>query len=184
MGMPHPTERWTAERVRALPDDGRRYELVHGELLVTPAPGRLHQAMHAALFSALFRYLAATGAGSVYSSPADPGFGDDILQPDLFVFRGAGGSGNAWPDADELLLVAEVLSPSTAAADRGIKRLRYQRAGVPEYWIVDLDARVFERWRPNDTRPERLRERLTWTPVADAQPLHLHLPELFASVLA
>ena len=54
-----------------------------------------------------------------------------------------------------------------------MKRRRYQRAGIPEYWIVDPDARVVERWRPSDERPEVASEILEWRPVADAPPLLL-----------
>ena len=66
------------------------------------------------------------------------------------------------------LLAVEVLSPSTARADRTVKRRLYQRAGVPEYWIVDLEARLVERWRPADERPEVLTDTLTWRPVSPA----------------
>ena len=81
-----------------------------------------------------------------------------------------------------LLLVIEVTSPSTARQDRQLKRRRYQRAGVPEYWIVDLDARIVERWRPQDERPEILDEQLTWQPQPGAAPLEIDLVSLFARV--
>jgi Uma2 family endonuclease len=58
----------------------------------------------------------------------------------------------------------------------------YQDEHVPEYWIVDLDARLFERWRPGDTRPEVLTETLTWQPESDAPPLTIDLAEYFARV--
>ena len=73
-----------------------------------------------------------------------------------------------------------MLSPSTARYDRTLKRKRYQRAGVPEYWIVDPDARVIERWRPEDERPEVASESLSWQPVPGTSPLLLDLPALFA----
>ena len=73
-----------------------------------------------------------------------------------------------------------MLSPSTARYDRVVKRGKFQRAGVPEYWAVDLDACVVERWRPGDERPEVVSESLTWHPVATAEPLVLDLPTLFA----
>jgi Uma2 family endonuclease len=75
-----------------------------------------------------------------------------------------------------------VLSPSTARADRTIKRRRYQRAGVPEYWIVDPDARTVERWRPDDERPEVLSETIAWRPSPDVEPLAMDLPTLFARI--
>jgi Uma2 family endonuclease len=87
---------------------------------------------------------------------------------------------SAWSEVTSLLLAVEILSPSTARYDRIVKRRRYQRAGIPEYWIVDPDSRVIERWRPNDERPEVASEVLEWRPVAEAPPLLLDLPALFA----
>ena len=89
-----------------------------------------------------------------------------------------------WVDIRGLLLAIEVLSPSTARADRTTKRRRYQRAGVPEYWVVDLDARLVERWRPEDVRPEVLTEKLAWQPDPSAPPFELDLPRYFAQALA
>ena len=63
--------------------------------------------------------------------------------------------------------------------DRFIKRRRFQRAGIPDYWAVDLDARAVDRWRPSDERPETLDERLEWHPTGAVQPLELDLPILF-----
>jgi Uma2 family endonuclease len=184
MGMPHTAERWTAEMVRALPDDGNRYELISGELVVTPAPGGLHQAAIRALVRLLDPWLAAGGAAELLWSPADISLGEDeLLQPDLFVYRTATRRPiREWSDISELLLVIEVLSPSTARFDRTLKRRRYQRAGVPEYWIVDLDARLIERWRPADNRPEILAERISWRPDAGRDALEIDLTELFVSI--
>jgi len=174
--------RWTAELVRALPEDGKRYELVSGELVVTPAPAPLHQKILVALFQRLDSYLRSTVSGRILWSPADLAFGEDeILQPDLFVLPASLRPGfSAWSEVTSLLLAIEVLSPSTARYDRILKRKRYQRGGVPEYWIVDPDARVIERWRPNDERPEVASEILEWRPAPDAPPLLVDLPTLFA----
>ena len=186
MGMPHTHEAWTAERVRALPDDGNRYELIGGELVVTPAPRSPHQLAVLGLIRLLDPWLRETGVHRVLMSPADISLGEDeILQPDVFVYRTADGAAlHDWRDINELLLVVEVLSPSTARYDRQLKRRRYQRAGVPEYWIVDLDARLFERWRPEEQRPDVLAERLIWQPNPQ-QPAHLDIDvqSFFAEVL-
>jgi Uma2 family endonuclease len=77
--------------------------------------------------------------------------------------------------------VVEILSPSTARFDRIVKRRRFQKAGI-EYWIVDLDARAVERWRPQDERPEIVDERLTWHPEGAARPLKLELVQFFREV--
>jgi Uma2 family endonuclease len=75
--------------------------------------------------------------------------------------------------------VIEVLSPATARYDRLVKRRRFQRVRIPGYWIVDLDARVVERWRPEDDRPEILAETLDWTPAGTEPGLTIDLPRLF-----
>ncbi len=170
MGMPAAAHQWTAEEVRALPDDGNRYELIAGELVVTPSPRAMHQVVVTELIRRIGSCLEGSGAGHVLASPADISLGEDeVLQPDVFVYRTAGGGHlRNWDDISELVLVIEVLSPSTARYDRQLKRRRYQRARVPEYWIFDIDARLVERWRPDDERPELLTERLTWEPAGNA----------------
>ncbi len=66
-----------------------------------------------------------------------------------------------WSEAGVPVLAIEVISPTSAPRDRGTKRRIYQQAGVGEYWIVDVDARIIERWHPEDQRPEIVHERLT-----------------------
>ena len=182
--MPIMSEPWTAERVRALPDDGNRYELIEGRLVVTPAPRGLHQVALEELGALLRQALAGSAAGHLLRSPADISLGEDeVLQPDLFVYRTASGRKLAdWTDITAMLLVVEVVSPSSARHDRQLKRLRYQRARVPEYWVVDLDARVVERWRPDDERPEILTERLRWESAPSAAPVEFDLAAYFADV--
>ena len=185
MGMPQATRFWTPDEVRALPADGRRYEVVAGELLVTPAPSFDHQQAIKLLMFALDVYVDQWSLGCAAISPADltpePGA---LVQPDVFVVGlVAGRRPRDWSDVERLLLVVEVLSPSTARADRTIKRRLYQRGGVPEYWIVDLEARLVERWRPSDERPEMLTDRLSWHPDPAIPPLTIELPEFFRQVL-
>ena len=184
MRMPHTADRWTADQVRALPDDGNRYELISGEMLVTPSPRGLHQVGVIKLALLLAAWLHETGVCELLWSPADLALGEDeVLQPDLFVYRTASGRPlRDWSDITELRLVIEVLSPATARYDRQLKRRRYQRAGVPEYWIVDLDARLIERWRPGDERPEVATERLAWEPVTGRGAVDLDVARYFAEV--
>ena len=182
MGMPNAAERWTADRVRALPDDGRRYELIDGELVVTPAPRGVHQVALLTLQRLIDRTLAGTSLHLLHS-PADISLGEDeVLQPDLFVYRTASGRHLLdWTDITALELVIEVLSPSTARYDRGLKRRRYQRAGVPEYWIVDLDGRVIERWQSGVDHPMVEAERLQWNP-GEGASLVMDVERFFAEV--
>ena len=88
-----------------------------------------------------------------------------------------------WSDIGGLRLAIEVLSPSTAKWDRGLKRVFFQRAGADEYWIVDPDARLVERWRPADRRPEVIRDVLRWSPRQALAPLEIDLSALFTAAL-
>jgi len=171
--------------VRALPDDGKRYEVVAGELFVTPAPSFDHQRAVLCLLLRVVPYVNAHGLGYALMSPADIEFDQETLvQPDLFLApRVEGRRPRRWSEVKSLLLAVEVLSPSTARADRTVKRRLFQRVGVPEYWIVDVEARLVERWRPGDERPEVLTERLVWRPDSAAPPLEIDLPQLFAEIL-
>jgi len=86
-----------------------------------------------------------------------------LVQPDLFVLRiNPTAPPSTWQEAGVPLVAIEILSPSTASRDRGAKRRIYQQAGVSEYWLVDPDARLIERWTPADVRPEIVDEVLEW----------------------
>lgn len=169
---------WTREEVLALPDDGKRHELFDGELVVSPAPSHPHQRVVSRLHLLIAGYMANLPGAALLFAPADlPLRGEQVAQPDLFVlphedFR------PDWSNAPVPLLVIEVSSPSTARYDRGLKRRAYQHAGVAEYWIVDVDAQLIERWRPEDDRPEVLTEVLTWQPDPGNAPLEIRLVEL------
>ena len=119
--------------------------------------------------------------GLVMISPADLELSaGTIVQPDIFVTRRFdGGPPAEWRAVDSLLLAVEVLSPSTARADRIRKRSYYQRAGIPEYWIVDNDSQVIERWRPADERPEILTGTIAWHPPGAKEALTIDLENFF-----
>jgi Uma2 family endonuclease len=183
MAMPAHTLEWTADMARALPDDGSRYEVLDGELFVTPAPSLRHQFVIGRLFRILSDYADANRAGLVMLSPADIEFSPRrLVQPDLFVAPCTEREPASWRDITRLELAIEVLSPSTARADRHVKRRLYQSQGVPEYWVVDPDARLIERWRPDDTRPELLDGSIVWAPRDDAPPLTIGFESVFGPV--
>jgi Uma2 family endonuclease len=188
MGMPAAApRRWTLAEVRALtaanPSATPRYELVDGQLLVTPSPIGPHQKAVRELVIDLGKYLRLNPLGEVLTSPFDVELEPEtIVWPDVFVVPPDEGRRlESEMPARLLLLAIEVISPRSALGDRGPKRELYQRH-VPEYWIVDLDAALIERWRPGDERPEILRDRIEWNSVGSSPPFVLQLRAFFASV--
>jgi len=176
---------WTADDLDDLPDDGNRYEVIDGELFVTPAPSLDHQEAVARLYMILAEYLSRERVGRAVFAPADVRFSKRrAVQPDLFVVPLVAGKGpKRFEDVGRLLLAVEVLSPTTARADRVRKRAVFREQGVPEYWIVDLDARVFERSTPDEARPEILDGRIEWRPEGAGAPLVIDLASYFTTVL-
>ncbi len=189
MGMPAADRRWSAREVRALIEESPlatpRYELVDGELLVTSSPGFGHQRAVARLLVALHGYLQHERVGEALTSPFDVELEpESITQPDIFVVSTDEGrrlQRDGLP-ALSLLLAIEVLSPSSSRHDRVRKRPLYQRH-VSEYWIVDLDARIIERWRTGDDRPEIVESSLEWLPERATSPFVLDVALLFGDVL-
>lgn len=185
MRMPDLAKRWTREDWEALPeDDGNRYELLDGELLVTPSPVGPHQRAVWALYNRIYSYVTANRLGLTGLAPSDLDFrSGQALQPDLFVVPLVKDKEPVhWRDFGIPLLIGEVLSPSTAVRDRNLKRRKYQTSGVGEYWIVDLDARRIERWRPGDEQPEILTERIAWQAEREIPPLVIDVAAFFREV--
>lgn len=184
MGMPATIDRYfTREMVLALPDDGNRYELVYGELLVSPAPVARHQLVLGRLHARLFTYLERTRAGRVYFSPADISWGreaDLLVQPDLFVVAPEDARRMVWREMLHLSLVVEVLSPSTSRYDRFTKRRLYQQMNVPQYWIVDPVGEAVEVWTPAARLPRHAERAIEWQPSAGVPPFVLPFDDLFA----
>lgn len=181
MSMPLQTTDWTVDMLADLPDDGNRYEIIGGELYVTPTPRYPHQLAASELFVLMHNYLREHGiAARVLLAPADVRHGRRTsVEPDLFVLRKpAPLNADGWAELPTLLLAVEVLSPSTARVDRQVKRRLYQSAGV-EYWIVDIDGRVVERWLPADTRPDVIGGTLHWSVDDSHEPLVIDLDALF-----
>ena len=81
-----------------------------------------------------------------------------------------------------LLLAVEVISPSSVRTDRVTKRAFFQRVGVPEYWVVDVDVHTVEGWHSADEMPEVLREQLDWRSAGSNTPMRLELNAFFAKV--
>jgi Uma2 family endonuclease len=187
MGMPALERRWTRAEVLELieqnPLDTPRYEVVDGELFVTPSPNGPHQFAVGLLATILREYVLRVRVGEMLTSPFDVQLEPDVtVGPDIFVVSPDEAKRlRREPTARVLILAVETISPGSRRGDRGRKRELYQRT-IPEYWIIDNSARHFEVWRPGDTQPVILRDRLEWRPVGAGEPFVLDLPAFFADV--
>ncbi len=171
---------YSADMVRNLPDDGKRYETVYGELLVTPAPNAWHQELCRRLSVSLSGYLTIENVGKVFCSPADISWSEDVLvQPDVFVVDADQARTYDWAEMTKLRLVIEVLSPSSRKSDRFAKRKLYQAVGVPLYWVVDPEAELVEIWTPDVRFPEVGADTVIWAPSGASKPFELDLKTLF-----
>lgn len=181
MGMPAPAY-YTRAMLRDIPEDGNRYELVRGELLVTPAPRIWHEVVTRRVDAAAVAYVEAQRLPFyVIGSRSELSWGDDDteVQPDLFVAPLEEVRTMDWARLRRPCLVVEVLSPSTTRHDRFTKRAEYQRRGVPLYWIVDPDQRQAEVWTPEDRFPRVEQARLVWAPEGAVVPFTVDLVKLF-----
>jgi Uma2 family endonuclease len=183
--MPTLRRHWTVDDLEDLPSDGNRYEVIDGDLFVTPAPSYRHQAAVGELFSRLYEYALRERVGYVFGAPIDVEFSKDrVVEPDITVLPlAAGKRPERFADVGRVLLAVEVVSPSSARADRVEKRELYRAEGVSEYWIVDLDSRTIERSVPSDPRVEVLDEHLEWKCEGANDPFVLDVTDYFAKVL-
>ncbi len=179
---------WTYEEFARLPDDGNRYEVIAGELHVTPAPGSIHQQVSFRLATDFGIFCREREAGIAFAAPYDVIFGEgDYLEPDLLFVRR--------DRVDEIIkdhaavgppdLVVEILSSSTAGRDRGLKRQRYAAYGVPEYWIIDTDAKHVEVYRLSGgdlRRAEVAEDVLRYQPTPGGPELVIDVPHLLRPV--
>lgn len=139
----------TRDDLDAMPDDGHRYELVDGALVVTPAPSPRHQSVVVRL-TVLLDSVCPDDL-KVLVAPLDVALaGDTVLQPDVLVTRRADLTARDLPVAP--LLAVEVLSPSTRLIDLNLKKARYEAAGAPSYWVVDPGVPSLTAWELRDGR--------------------------------
>ena len=141
--------RLTYPELRMIPDDANRYELIDGEVFVTPSPSEKHQRILINLGSSMHVHAKARGLGRVYVAPFDVVFGEKTaLQPDLLFVssarRGIIGPEYVLGPPD---LVVEILSPYRVPYDRVTKFEQYAKHGVGEYWIIDPVAEQVDVYR-------------------------------------
>ena len=142
-----PQGTWTYEDWLTFPDDGWKYEIIDGELHMTPAPATRHQKSSISLSASLYAYARDNQLGEVLTAPCDVRLPNQPVpfQPDIFFVRQDNGhiiedrEVRGVPD-----LIIEILSPSNAGYDRIEKFKLYQAAGVPEYWLVDYQAQTID----------------------------------------
>jgi len=186
--MPAARAEWTVEMLDALPDDGQLYELVDGIVHVTPAPALNHQLVAGHLHYLLKQYLSGSAVGRPLISPSDVRRGDrtrNRVQPDVFVVRRVDGELPRYPFAmADLLLAVEVSSPNDPLYDYHTKRTLYMANGVPEYWVINPEARNLSRWRHAADPGEVLSAQLEWLPAGMPEPFVLDLPGFFDEAIA
>jgi Uma2 family endonuclease len=182
--MLHPMSgRWTAEMLPTLPDDGNKYEVIDGELYVTPRPTSQHQVVLTALIAAFRSHLVPAGAAAVLPDVDLRAEERSAVRPDLVVVALAAGSVPRTPlSASSVILAIEILSASTREADHGPKRELYMRLDIPEYWIVDVERRAIERWRHGGASAEIVHDRIHWRLAPDSPELTIEWDDLFAWV--
>ena len=176
MAMANAVKRWTLAELHSLPDDGNRYELVRGELFVTPPPSYAHETVAARLTQFLVPYVAVNGLGLVYRPRAVLRFQGSEVEPDLMVRPDAAGAD--WDRAPVPILVVEILSPATRRRDREQKRDLYTDAAIPEYWMLDPERRVVTVVAAGRGEVV-MTETLVWSPTGASSSLEIQLAQVF-----
>ena len=174
---------WTADDLDRLPDDGNKYEVVDGRLLVTPAPSLAHEEVLRQLRRLLELYLDRHGLGGVFPRN-DLKFDEhNRVDPDLSIVAVFPPIGSrTWRDVPRPMLVVEVLSRSTRTHDLVWKRELYRREGIATCWIVDHRKREVHVVRPGLV-DELVTGRLSWAAPGVAEAFELDLPEFFDAVI-
>ena len=179
MPMATVAKRWTLDELHALPEDGNTYEVIRGELFVTPAPTPTHGTVVARSTDILVPYVKQEGLGLVYHPRAVLQFEDSEVEPDLMVRQEHAGDSTAWASAPVPSLVVEVFSPGTKQRDEHQKRDLYMDAGVGEYWMVDAERRaviVIARGQPDRV----VTDEMTWHPAGTAAALVFPVARIWA----
>ncbi|MGM0491220.1 MAG: Uma2 family endonuclease [Planctomycetota bacterium] len=142
------TKKLTYDDYVQFPEDLRRHEIIDGKHIVTPAPGTYHQTVSRRIQFQLYTQIELREVGAVYNAPTDLQLSEtDIVQPDLIIILKQNQTIitpvkiEGTPD-----LVVEILSSSSTANDRVLKKELYRRSGIPEYWVVDPDAHIVEQF--------------------------------------
>lgn len=181
MQMALRTRRWSRADLDTLPDDGNRYEVIDGALIVTPPPSPAHASILESLGNVLRPYVAAHKLGVVFESRVGVVLGDSQTEPDLIVCERPVPLPGKWEQMPKPSLIVEVLSPGSARRDQIEKRALYRRERVDEYWLIDGVDRSVRVVTPEAERVER--HALRWQPRGIDSALEIDLKRLFADAL-
>jgi Uma2 family endonuclease len=171
--------RFTIDMLDDFPDDGNRYELLEGTLLVTPAPSLNHQVVATRLVGLLLD--AVGNECHVVAVGAIQRGNNTQLQPDILVLPASYSLDTKWRDIHGWWLAVEVISPSSRMYDREVKRAAYLALGVEEYWLVDPRAKSIEIWKPGESTPTTVADVLKWRPRSLERTVTLDLAKVFAA---
>ena len=184
MAMPVTVPRYTLEDLESFPDDGNRYELLAGVLLVTPLAEFPHQRAASRLLAELVAYLRPDRIAEVFSPGCVEREPNLHLEPDLLVVPARATprrTGDArWRDLQEYWLAVEVSGVESRVYDRDHKGPAYLAVGVREFWRVDLADRCLYTSRPGGPAEVAHSDRVSWLAPGRQEPLVIVVPELFA----
>ncbi|MDH4348505.1 MAG: Uma2 family endonuclease [Gemmatimonadota bacterium] len=179
MGMPLSVPRYSVDDLDHFPDDGWKYELVDGVLLMTPGPGVPHEFVVERLYRALATELSPDAGARIFTRGSVQFGKFTRMEPDLLVIPGHYTPKSFWDDMRDWWLAVEVLSPSGRAYDMEIKRPAYLALGVAEVWLVDTVALAVQVWKSGAEIPETVTETLRWRPPGMDRDLVIDLAEVF-----
>jgi Uma2 family endonuclease len=182
MAMPLAVPRYTIDDLESFPDDGNRYELVDGILLVTPAPLPPHEVVVTRIYEALTTYLRLDRRAYVFTRGSVEVAPDVHLEPDILVVPVTEPMTGRWADVRAWWLAVEVSGGGSRIYDREYKRPAYLRAGVREVWRVDLAERCILVARPDAPDERRYPTQLCWHPPEMPAPLTLDVASVFEGV--
>lgn len=181
MRMATRAKQWTLAEVHRLPDDGNKYELVRGELFVTPPPGDTHETIGARLVRILDPFVEREGLGFVYRPRSVVRYDGSEVEPDLTVRQAHPAPtkmDSDWDNAPTPILIVEVHSGSTRRRDRVQKRSLYMDAGIAEYWMVDPERQLVTVVRAGH-EDLVVRDEMTWHPAGASAPLTFAVSRAF-----
>ena len=176
---------WDYSDYARFPDDGNRYEVIDGEVLVTPSPSPGHQKVMGRLYRAIDDYVTKHGLGEVIPDVDLLFQSGQFLRPDLLVVPESSRAGIKRRGIEVApMLVVEILSPTSSGIDLVKKPARYGDFGIPEYWVLDPEDKSAWIWRfaEKPRTAEQVRGSLEWHPAGASEPLVIDLEQVLAPI--